>query len=31
MHRWAQSQMFRALAFYLREQKPKVSQATRIS
>jgi hypothetical protein len=22
MHRWAQSQMFRALAFYLREHRP---------
>ena len=25
MHRWAQSQMFRALAFYLRENRPSTS------
>lgn len=29
MHRWAQSQMFRALAFYLREQSPKVMDSRR--
>ena len=28
MHRWAQSQMFRALAFYLREQTPNVQPST---